>query len=101
MPEKERKIPSTFLSPPGGEIQLGDDNWREASDTEIETDIETSSVEITTSEATTAKHCIENIANTTVFVVFHFFRYLVNWMTSNRLSDVFLVAFWVPWAHFF
>ena len=45
--------------------------------------------------------CIENIVNTMVFVRFHFFKYLVNWMTSSRLSDVFLVAFWVPWAHFF
>ena len=30
--------------------------------------------------------------------VLHFFTYLVNWMTSNRLLDVFLVAFWVPWT---
>ena len=45
--------------------------------------------------------CAENIIKTMVFVRFYFFKYLVNWMTSNRLSDVFLVAFWVPWAHFF
>ena len=45
--------------------------------------------------------CAENIVNTMVFVRFHFFTYLVNWMISNRLLDVFLVAFWVPWIHFF
>ena len=45
--------------------------------------------------------CAENIVNTVVFVRFHFFTYSVNWMISNRLLDVFLVAFWVPWAHFF
>ena len=43
----------------------------------------------------------ENIANTVIVVRFQFFTYLVNWMISNRLFDVFLVAFWVPWAHFF
>ena len=45
--------------------------------------------------------CGENIANTVVFVRFYFFTYSVNLMISNRLLDVFLVAFWVPWAHFF
>ena len=40
--------------------------------------------------------CVENIVNTMVFVRFHFFTYSVNWMISNRLLDVFLVAFWVP-----
>ena len=45
--------------------------------------------------------CAENIVNSMVFVRFHFFRYLVNWTTSNRLLDAFLVAFWTPWAHFF
>ena len=45
--------------------------------------------------------CAENIINTVVFVRFHFFTYSVNWMISNRLLNVFLVAFWVPWAHFF
>jgi hypothetical protein len=45
--------------------------------------------------------CAENIVNTVVFERFHFFTCLVNWMISNRLLDVFLVAFWVPWAHFF
>ena len=40
--------------------------------------------------------CAENIANTLVFVRFHFFKYSVNLMISNRLLDVFLVAFWVP-----
>ena len=45
--------------------------------------------------------CAENIVNTVVFVRFHFFTCLVNWSISNRLLDVFLVAFWVPWANFF
>ena len=45
--------------------------------------------------------CVENIVNSVVFVRFHFFTYLVNWMISNRLLGVFLVACWVPWAHFF
>ena len=40
----------------------------------------------------------ENMVNTVVFVRFHFFTYSVNWMISNRLFDVFLIAFWVPWA---
>ena len=31
-----------------------------------------------------------------VFVRFHFFMYLVNWMRSNRLWDFFLVAFGYP-----
>jgi hypothetical protein len=37
--------------------------------------------------------CVENIAITMVSVWFHFFTYLVNWMISNRLLDVFLVVF--------
>ena len=45
--------------------------------------------------------CVENMLNTVVFVRFHFFSYSVNWLISNRLLGVFLVAFWVPWAHFF
>ena len=45
--------------------------------------------------------CAENIVNTLVLVRFHFFTYSVNWLISNRLFGVFLVAFWVPWAHFF
>ena len=45
--------------------------------------------------------CVGNKANTEVLVRFHFFTYLVNWMISNRLWDVLLVAFWVPWIHFF
>ena len=44
--------------------------------------------------------CAGNILNTVVFVRFHFFTCLVNWLISNRLLDVFGVAFWVPWAHF-
>ena len=44
--------------------------------------------------------CAENIANTMVFVMFHFFTYLVNWMISNPLLDVDLVVFWIPWADF-
>ena len=42
-----------------------------------------------------------NTVNTLVFERFDFFTCLVNWMISNRLLDVFLVCFWVPWAHFF
>ena len=42
-----------------------------------------------------------NIVNTMVFVRFHLFTYLVNWMMSNRRFDIILAAFWVPWAHFF
>ena len=45
--------------------------------------------------------CVENIVNTMVFVRFHFFTYLVNWLISNRLLGVFLVGFGVPWANFF
>ena len=45
--------------------------------------------------------CVENIVNTVVFVRFHFFTYLVNWLISNRLFGVYLVFFGVPWAHFF
>jgi len=45
--------------------------------------------------------CAENIVNTMVFVRFHFFTYLANWLISNRLLGVFLAGFWVPWAHFF
>ena len=45
--------------------------------------------------------CVENIINILVFVRFHFFTYLVNWLISNRLLGVFLVACWVNWAHFF
>ena len=45
--------------------------------------------------------CAENSINIVVFERFHFFMSLVNWMISNRLLDVFLVAFGVPWAHFF
>ena len=44
--------------------------------------------------------CVKNIANTVVFVRFHFFTYLVNWLLSNRLLGVFLIGFWVPGAHF-
>ena len=45
--------------------------------------------------------CAENIIHTMVFAIFHFFTYSVNWMISSRLLDVFLVAFSIPWAHFF
>ena len=45
--------------------------------------------------------CAENITNTVVFVRFNFFTYSVNWTISNPLLDVFLVAFWVHWTHFF
>ena len=45
--------------------------------------------------------CVQNMINTMVFVRVHFFTCLVNWLISNRLLGVFLVACWVPWAHFF
>ena len=45
--------------------------------------------------------CTENILNNVVFVRFHFFTCLVNWMIFNCLLDVFLVAFWGPGTHFF
>ena len=45
--------------------------------------------------------CDETMVNTMVFVRFHFFTYLANWLICNRLLGVFLVGFWVPWAHFF
>ena len=45
--------------------------------------------------------CAENILNTMVFVRFHFFTYLVNWMIYIRLLDAFLVALGVPGTHFF
>ena len=45
--------------------------------------------------------CAENIVNTMVFVRFHFFTYSVYWMISNLLLNVFLIAFWIPWAHFY
>ena len=45
--------------------------------------------------------CAENIVNTLVFVRFHFFMYLVNWLISNLFFCVLFVAFWVLWARFF
>ena len=44
--------------------------------------------------------CVENMINTVVFVRFHFFTYSVNWMISNRLLGVFLIAFWIPCSLF-
>ena len=44
---------------------------------------------------------VENQLNTKVFVRFHFFTCLVKWLISNRLLEVFLVGFGVPWGHFF
>ena len=44
--------------------------------------------------------CVENIVNTVVFVKFHFFTYLVNWLIYHRLWGVYLVGLQVPWAHF-
>ena len=40
--------------------------------------------------------CVENIVNTMVFVRFHVFAYLANWLISNRLLGVFLVVFGYP-----
>ena len=45
--------------------------------------------------------CAENIVNTVVFVRFHFFTCLVNWMIFNRLLDAFSVTLGVPGTHFF
>ena len=45
--------------------------------------------------------CAETIVNTMVFVRFHFFTYSVKWGISNRLLDVFLAVFGVPWTQFF
>ena len=45
--------------------------------------------------------CAGNIVKTMVFIRFRFFTYLMNWVIFTRLLDVFLVAFWVPWTHFF
>ena len=45
--------------------------------------------------------CAENIVNTMVFVSFHCFTYLVNWMISNCLLDACLLDLGVPWTHFF
>ena len=45
--------------------------------------------------------CADNITNIMVFIRFHFFTYLVNWVIFCRLLDVFLIASWVPWADFF
>ena len=44
--------------------------------------------------------CVENIVNAMVFVRFHFFTYLVNWLISNRLLGVYLIGFLATWAHF-
>ena len=45
--------------------------------------------------------CAKHIANTMVFVRFHFFTSLVKRLISNRLLGVILTAFWVPGADFF
>ena len=45
--------------------------------------------------------CAENIINVVVFVRFHFFKYLVNWMISHQLWDVFCGFLGAPWAYFF
>jgi len=70
-PEKDMNILSTFLSPPSGDVQLGDDTWREAFDTKTETTSTSTTeekIEITTSEATTAD-LFENLANTTLDIL--------------------------------
>jgi hypothetical protein len=66
--EKEKSILSTFLSPPTGNIKLGDDTWREAFDTETDTEIIDSIEIVSTSEATTAV-LFENLANTTIDIL--------------------------------
>ena len=44
--------------------------------------------------------CVEKMINTIVLMRFHFFRYLVNWLISNRLLGVYLVGFWIPCFNF-
>jgi len=65
--DKEKIIPSTFLSPPGGNILVGDNTWKEAFNTDIESTSDRTTianVEITTSEVTTAD-LFENLTDTT------------------------------------
>ena len=62
--EGERKIPSTFLSPPTGDIKLQSDTWKVELDTETEPK-RIVSIEIMTTEATTA-----NLDNTTLDIVY-------------------------------
>jgi len=61
--EGERKIPSTFLSPPTGDIKLQSDTWKVELDTETDSK-RIVSTEIMTTEATTA-----NLDNTTLDIV--------------------------------
>ena len=65
--EEKRKLPSTFLSPPSGAIKLGSDTWREAFNTEDDTD-RIESIEITTVEPT-KEVIFENLSNSTLNIV--------------------------------
>ena len=44
--------------------------------------------------------CAETIINTVVFVRFHFSSCLVNWVSSERLLDLFLVVWGLRWPLF-
>jgi len=69
--DKKEAIPSTFLSPPVGDILVGDNTWKDAFDTELETSsisTSTGKVEITTSEVTTAD-LFENLTDTTIEIL--------------------------------
>ena len=37
--------------------------------------------------------CAENIVNAVVFIRFHFFAYLVNWVIFNRLLDILFLGY--------
>ena len=65
--EEEINIPSTFLSPPTGDLKLGRNTWIEAFDTETDTE-RIDSIDVTTTEATTAD-LFENLANTTLDIL--------------------------------
>ena len=45
--------------------------------------------------------CVEHIISKVVFDRFHLFMYLINWMISIPILDVFLIASRAPRAHFF
>jgi len=62
--EQGRNIPSTFLSPPGGDIQFEEDDWTNT----FESRTENLDIELTTSETITA-NLFENLANTTLDIL--------------------------------
>ena len=44
--------------------------------------------------------CVGNFVKCIGFIRFHFFTYLVNWMISNRLVDLFSSSCFIPRAFF-